>query len=419
MLERAGHVVAMVILAWLLIQALRRSAAAPETTDARALPASLAAWSTSRAPARVHVRIDTALSPAQRDWLAALGGAGTRATWEGTGVVPLAAVAEPIADPTGATGIWVAAPAGAAVALADRFGVLDSVSAGPAGARFLARSAPSAVRVRAGTLVSRAPVRDSLTLPRLLVLGQTGWESKFVTAALEEQGWVVDARLALSPKGDVRQGRLARIDTARYAAVIALDTTALVYAGQIVPYVRSGGGLVTTTAAVAAPALHALRVGTAEVERPADVPFDSVPSAPRRALALVPIALRDDAIPLERRDSLVAVAARRVERGRVAVIGYEDTWRWRMAGGDDAVERHRAWWADLVASVGHVDRVRRSSTEPVDEAPMAHLVERLGGPAPPPAGIDPRHGIPRGWLFALFAAALLLEWASRRLRGAA
>lgn len=410
---------AMAILVWLLIQSLRRHPSAAETTDVRALGASLVSWSTSRAPARVHVRIDTALSPVQRDWLAALAAAGTRATWEGKGVLPLASVAEPIADPTGGTGIRVAAPAGATVMLADRFGVLDSVRAGPAGARFLARSAPTAVRVRAGTLVSRALVRDSLTLPRLLVLGQVGWESKFVTAALEEQGWAVDARLALSPKGDVRQGRIARIDTARYAAVIALDTTALGYAAQIVAYVRSGGGLVTTTAALAAPALAALRVGTTGAELPEGASFDSVPLSPRRALALVPISLRDDAIPVEHRDSLVAVAARRVERGRVAAIGYADTWRWRLGGGDDAVERHRAWWADLVASVAHVGRIRRASTEPVDEAPMAHLVERLGAPAPPPAGIDPRHGIPRSWQFGLFAAALLLEWASRRLRGAA
>jgi hypothetical protein len=89
-----------------------------------------------------------------------------------------------------------------------------------------------------------------------------------------------------------------------------------------------------------------------------------------------------------------------------------------MVGGDAGLEAHREWWADLVANVAHVGRTPRATDGPVDEAPLAHLVARLGPPSPPPANIDPRRGIPASWQFALFCAALLLEWASRRLRGA-
>src|SRR5438034_1064430 len=80
-----------------------------------------------------------------------------------------------------------------------------------------------------------APVRDTLGLRRLLVLGQAQWETKFTIAALEERGWQVDAHIVVSPKGkgDVRQGDIGVIDTARYSAVLAVDTTAARYGARI------------------------------------------------------------------------------------------------------------------------------------------------------------------------------------------
>jgi hypothetical protein len=419
-LEHTAHVLALAIVAWLLFQSLRGSpGGAAGAADIRSLPAELARWSTVAVPERVHVRIDSAISPAQRDWLAALGAAGARVSWEGDGVMPVAAVAEPVADPGGGTRIWAAAPAGTTVTLDDAYGVLDSMKAGPGGARFLAQSAPREVRVRAGALVARGAVRDSLTFGRLLVLGAVGWESKFVVAALEERGWEVDARLALSPKGDVVQGGALALDTARYSAVIVLDSSSLVSASRIAPYVRSGGGLVLTAPASVAPALASLRAGTAARGLlPAVEPFDPEAAEPRRALALAPIALRADALMLQQRDSAVAVAARRVGQGRVIMIGYADTWRWRMGGDEDAVEEHRSWWAGLVAGVAHVNRAPLPGGAVVDEAPLARLVDRLGPASPAPAKATTRHTIPPALLFGVLAAALLLEWLSRRLRGA-
>jgi hypothetical protein len=270
--------------------------------------------------------------------------------------------------------------------------------------------------------MARSATRDSLALGRVLVLGQVGWETKFVTAALEERGWRVDARMELGPKGDVLQsapGLRASafvVDTARYSAVVAVDSTAARYA-QIAGYVRSGGGLVATASAVRVPALAAL--GAGGMERPIEAvePFAADTLRPRRSLALRPISLRPDAVPLESRDAAVAVAARRVERGRVVVMGYEDTWRWRMGGGPDAVERHRDWWADLVARVAYTSRVTHPASPAIDEAPYARLVERLGSPVS--AGVAGRASrvLPIAFLFAVLALALLTEWASRRLRG--
>lgn len=415
-LERLARGVAFALLAWLLIRSLRATVGPAGSSGVASLTPALRRWSTRVAPSAVHVRVDGALSPVQREWLGALAASGTRVTWSGTGLAPLAAVAEPVADPAGATRVLAAAPAGTVVALADEYGQLDSVRAGTAGAGFLARSAPAAVSIRAGALTARAATGDSLVLGRLLVLGRAGWESKFVVAALEERGWSVDARMALSPRGDVVQGRTLPIDTARYSAVIALDSSALGSAGALARYVRSGGGLIIAAPVSAAPPLAPLDAGAPRAELPATEPFDTV-GDPRRALALTPIALREGAVALERRAGGVAVAVRRVERGRVLVVGYADTWRWRMAGGSDAVEQHRDWWARLVAGVAHVGRIPRPQPTLVDESPLASLVDRLG-PAVVPAQAEAAGRISSAWLFAVLAALLLGEWASRRLRGA-
>jgi hypothetical protein len=415
-IERVAHGLAFVLLAWLLVRSLQPPVGPSVSSGVASLGPALARWSTRASPSAVHVRVDGSISPAQRDWLAALAASGTRVTWSGSGSLAIAAVAEPVADPAGATRIVAAASRGVVVSLADEYGPLDSVRAGAAGAWFLARSAPASVSVRAGVATARAATSDSLVLGRLLVLGRAGWESKFVVAALEERGWSVDARLALSPRVDVVQGRTIPIDTARYSAVIALDSSALGSAGALARYVRSGGGLIVAAPLSAASPLASLDAGALRTELPATEPFDTA-GDPRRTLALTPIALREDALALERRAGSVAVAVRRVERGRVMVVGYGDTWRWRMAGGPGAAEQHRDWWAGLVANVAHVGRVAKPPVSPVDESPLASLVERLG-PAVSRAQVAAPSRISSAWLFAALAALLLGEWASRRLRGA-
>jgi hypothetical protein len=145
-------------------------------------------------------------------------------------------------------------------------------------------------------------------------------------------------------------------------------------------------------------------------------------SISRGTLVMAPIIqARSDAIPLERRSEAVAVAARRFGAGRVVQSGYEDTWRWRMAGAETSVRDHREWWTELVSNVAYAQRVALPPlTDEADAAPVAELVSALGPPRAEGdvagAGLSRSHWL--AWMFALMAIALIAEVASRRLRGA-
>ncbi len=417
-LEGVAHTAALGLLAWLLLRTISAAGVGPpERARSSALPAALARWSTVDRPARVRAVVDGELSPAASDWLAALRRSGTPVAWEGA-PAPVAAVDDPVADPAGAARVLVATPAGAPVVLDDRVGRLDSLTAGRTGAAFLVRSGPPWVRVRTGGLAASAAMRDSLVLGRLLLLGRVGWEAKFVAAALEERGWKVDARLALSPRGDVTQGGAARLDTNRYSAVIVLDSVASGELAGIQSYLRSGGGAVLTAAALRAPVLRALGAAREGAVLGGVEPFDTA-AEPRASLALVPIADWSGQLTLETRAGRPAVVARRVERGRLMIVGYQDTWRWRMSGRGDAAEQHREWWSGLVSGVARAGRAPRSApADNVDEAPLARLMDRLGPAAPSEAAVGAGLAVSDGLLFGLMAGLLLLGWASRRLRGA-
>jgi hypothetical protein len=418
--EGAAHVLALGLLLWLFLDALRGAAAGPaESLGVRTLPSALSRWSTVAAPERVHLTLDGDLGPTAVDWLAALNRAGTPVHWDAGRATPIAAVAEPMVDPGGGTRIRIGADGRATVTLTDRYGPLDSITAGRTGATFLARSGPTWISASTGMLAARATVADSLVLGRVLLLGQVGWESKFVAAALEERGWKVDARLHLSPKGNIFQGLPSKLDTSRYAVVMVLDSVTTESLAGLPAFVRSGGGAILTAAATRAPGLRGLARAMSAAAVAAVEPFDTAGSAPRRSLGLVPIAELPGQVVLERQSGGTALAARRMERGRLLTVGYQDTWRWRMSGAGDAVEAHRTWWADLVGAVAHVGRIPRApSGASVDEAPFAHLVDRLGPASPASAPAFVRH-IPRGVIFGLMAGLVVLGWASRRLRGAA
>jgi hypothetical protein len=415
--EALLRVLVIGLLAWYLVHVLRERGHGPvESAASASLRESLERWSTVASPERVHVALEHPPELLERDWLAALPGAATEVTWSGPSFVPTAIAVEPRADPAGGVDVSVAAPSSAMVTLRDTLGVLDSALARAGGVHAIVPKPRATLDAAVGPVAARGARHDSLDLRRLLVIGRAGWESKFAVAALEERGWKVDAHLAVSPKGDVRQGAITPIDTARYSAVLALDSTAARYGSALARYVRDGGGLVLWSPAARARALAAIAPGRpgAAIEDEGEAPSDS---APRRDLTLVPItSLADDAVVLERRGNSVSLAARRVGLGRVIETGYTNSWRWRMAGGDDAPERHRAWIAGLVASVAHTGRIPLAAP-PTDVAPLASLIDRLGPPSP--AATDQRHSAERTmrWVFAVLCAALLLEWSSRRLRG--
>jgi hypothetical protein len=403
------RVVVFALLAWAFWRAIRPVAvAAVGQANAAVVRPALERWITAP-PGAVHVTMDRgAVLPAYaRHWLVALRREGTAVTWNATTALgPTAIDAEPVADPRGATRVRVAAPGGATVVVRDVLGPLDSLRVA-AGGQGVTVTIPASVRgidgVADGTS-ARGAVTEALTLRRLLVLGRAGWEAKFLVRSLEEEGWTVDLRLAVTPKTRVIQGHIAAIDTARYAAVIAVDSSVAPAVPHIAAYVRSGGGLVVVGSA--ARVFRGLDSGT-----PGPRLRDSGGLYP--VTALVP-----DAVVLERQGNVVAVAARRVERGRVVQVGYDDSWRWRMTGGDSAVARHRAWWTALVASVAYAPSTERAPPPDADAAPLAHLIDALGPPAPTMrAGRAPPDPTRSPWVFGALLAALLLEWGSRRLRG--
>jgi hypothetical protein len=107
-----------------------------------------------------------------------------------------------------------------------------------------------------------------------------------------------------------------------------------------------------------------------------------------------------------------------------------------MEGGDDAEAAHRAWWIAQLRAVAYAPPVGDPSVDDRAEAtvasftgatsnaaPYADLVARLGAPVDAPARVTAGIAAPgdRRYDFMLLGAAfaaLLAEWASRRLRGA-
>jgi hypothetical protein len=421
---------ALAVLAWLAGRPAPRHPRAVAT--GAEVGRALARWSVAPAPDTLHATLDAAPTPAQRDWLRALARAGSAVTWSAPAAAPVAVAAAPAPSPRGGVRLRVAAPSGAHVSLADAAGALGSVTAAGAGGSARLPAPVGTVQAAVGRSGARTALVDSVVLRRVLVLGRAGWEAKFTIAALEEDGWAVDARLAVAPGVTVGQGRAAPLDTSAYAAVVALDSTAAPYAARIARFVRQGGGAVLAGRAAELSALAGLApggVGRAE----SGVAGALLSAEPRRGLALSPLVrLKADAVPLERRSTAVAAAARRAGAGRVVQLGFAETWRWRMLGSGDAPAAHREWWSRVVGSAAYAPAVPRAGaagarrpalasapdTVP-DAAPYAHAVAELGPPlavAPVASAADARD-VP-WWLFPLIAAALLTEWASRRFRGA-
>jgi hypothetical protein len=418
-IERILRVLTLLVVALAAWNATKStSEAPPQMSDNAELRESLARW-TAAAPPRVHLSLDVAPNGEERAWLRALRRAGTPVTWGGDAIRPLALEVAPVADPRGGTMLWLVAPTGSHIALADAIAPIDTVVAQAGGAMALAPATTGRLTMGVASQGASASPRDSIVPRRVLVLGRASWEAKFVITALEEAGRRVDARLTIAPGVEVVQGAATAPDTARHAAVVALDAPSASAASAITRYVRTGGGLILAGASASAASLSAIAAGRVGARtRPSSVAFAE--DTPRRALAFLAIVPRADAIVLEDRDGRVAAAARRVEAGRVVQLGYDETWRWRLGGGARSLEAHRAWWSALVSSVAHRAVVELPLDPRDDDAPRARLVDALGAPL---AQVDstPTRAL---WmpspalLFALVSALLLAELASRRLRGA-
>jgi hypothetical protein len=420
--ETALRAVSIAILGLMLWLSLDRGRAQSLVSAGSAdLGSGVRAWSMSGlAPDEIRVRLDRPPQPSERDWLAALRGAGSSVMWSGD--IPVTALSVmPVASPRGGFTVLAAAPGSATIRLSDDVGPLDTAIARNGGATFSIPSATGVIRATTGLTTGVAALPDSARVRRVLVIGNAGWESKFTVAALEEDGWRVDADLRVAPGVNVTQGSLSAIDTSRYSAVIVLDGAAASRAPEITRYVASGGGLILAGSSAALDAFSGIRPGVPGKVEPGSVLHSEPGSTTLLSLPLVPAgSLRSDVIPLDRRNGSIAAVARRHGTGRVLQQGYVDTWRWRMSGGDDSPGDHRAWWTRAVASVAYspshaLDSMR---SEP-DNAPFARLVASLGTPSPvsSPGIVSAASSIPLWLLFAILAISLPGEWASRRLRG--
>jgi hypothetical protein len=420
--EQGLRGIVIAALAMMLWQSLHRQIdSGGRSVSARGIGRALPLWSAlAKAPVGIHLQLDSVPTPLERAWLGALAGAGTSVTWSGD-LAPIMVDAQPLASPTGGTRVLVAAPSGSSLVIGDDVGVIDTVRSQNVGAALALASAPDRITIRAKASVASTSSLDSVSLRKVLVIGDAGWESKFVTAALEEEGWKVDAFIRLAPGVDVTQGSAAVIDTSRYSAVVALDGTVAPYANRIIELARTGGGVVLAPGAAALDAMAPLRAGSAGRAESDARAMQASGSVTLSTLALAPItSLRSDAVSLEKRAGATAIAVRRIGAGRVLQIGYEDTWRWRMGGGDGAVPDHRRWWTGLVSSAAYASRIPRATTATAaDEAPVVGLVAAIGSART--SAVSSLSAQPLDWmiwLFALLALALIGEITSRRLRGA-
>jgi hypothetical protein len=320
-----------------------------------------------------------------------------------------------VREPQARSRLLVRSDAGAALALADSAGLIDSVAAS-GGATVDAATVVGGVRAQRGAFAALAPAQDAESRRAVLVLGRADWETKFVMQALTESGWVVRGRIPTAPGVVVRDEGLLPLDTARYDAVIALDSSATDLAPAIARFVAQGGGLIVGGDALSTDALRSLVPARAGDRKPGRILLsdDTVTTRdlPMRALT----SLRADALPLQWEAAGVTLAARRAGLGRVLAVGYDESWRWRMLGGVSGLRQHRRWWSGAVGSVA--SERSAGATQGVDAAPLAALVSALGPASSLAAPKDSPTRDPLPLVILLIiAVALLAETASRRFRG--
>ncbi len=412
----------VLLVAWMIVRVLVPTASVKieERSDSRTLSSALAAWTLAPVPTSVHLSLTSAPAARERDWLHALARAGVRVSWSGDSIPATAIEVAARSDPAGGVRAYVAAPADSRATLSDAVGLLDSVSVTAAVNAMSIPIASGAVDILVGGQHAHATAPDSLLARQVIVLGQAGWEGKFAIASLQERGWKVSSRLRVAPGIFATQGTPNALDTTRTSVVIVLDSSAAVYANAIAAYERNGGGVVLAGDAAKISALRAIAPGRVGPRIPAaSLSFAS--ATPRRALGFFPVvALGPDAVALEVRDGRVVAAARRVGAGRVVQLGYDETWRWRLAGSGDAPVAHREFWSQVVSAAAYraTKPIGVSRAATADAAPLASLYAALG----PPAAAHGTAAIAGArlpwWLLAALGALLLGEWGSRRLRGA-
>jgi hypothetical protein len=408
----------MAALAIALWRAVRSASAAMVTraSTVRELPPVMREASRDARIGALDVRVDSAPAARERDWLAALSRAGVAVRWQG-GPPVLALDVRRTPEPESRVRLLVVADSSVPWAITDSAGALDSV-------RVLGgRGVLESPLVVGRAMVHRGRWQASAAVPRepapraVLVLGRVSWESKFVAAALQETGWTVRTRAPAAPGVVVSDAALLPIDTSRYAAAIALDSTAADLAPALARFVAQGGGLVLAGSAPHVVVLRALAPANTAARRPGRILLAG-DSVTRADLAVRPlIAIRADAVRLEGTDAEPAVVVRRAGLGRVLTLRYDDSWQWRMLGGASGLAAHERWWSHIVSAVApDADTTAATAQE---GAPLAALVAAVGPAIPATAASASSESAPLPLILLMaIVLTLLAETASRRFRGA-
>jgi hypothetical protein len=425
---RALLVIALAVGLW---RSLHASAASPmtRTADVRGLPDALREATRAASVVAIDLHVDSLPGAMERDWLAALRRAGVAVRWHGA---PPALALEPLRsrEPESRVRLLVTSDSAVPLAIADSAGSIDMMRVTTRGGELESSAIVGEVHAQRGRWLAGGRVPPASPPRAVLVLGRAGWEGKFVAAALQESGWTVRARMPAAPNVFVADAGVLPIDTARYAAVVALDSTANDLAPTLARFVAQGGGLVLAGDTPSLVSLRALAPARTAARLPGRILLES-DSVTRPDLPVRPLdAIRGDAVRLEGEPAGVTVAVRRAGAGRVITVGYDESWRWRMLGGENGPSAHRDWWSRTVGLVAperaeeglsDVQSVRPSDSPTVrlSQAPTAALFAALGPPAPAAtdATSPARDSLPLA-LLALVVAALLAETASRRFRGA-
>ena len=413
-LEWSLRTIAAVAMAWLVIDSFSiRKKTGGIVVDAGHTVTAMNQWIHDLPADTIGLRLERSLDRESRDHLRALRSNGTAIAWVNRGIAPVMVDGEALQDPAGGAVFRVITGDTAGIVLSDSLGVLDSLRLGKAGMTVRVPAYSGMLSVQAGTTVASANPAPSQGLKSVVVLGMAGWESKFTVRALEERGWKIESRIGIAPRLATIQGQPFPLDTARHAAVIALDSSAAPFAGSIRQFVRNGGGLILGEAATAS-LPGAAPAALATLVRPARALADGNDFRDRLAFRALG-SLREDAVGLEERNGRLAVAAWRSGAGRVIQFGYRDTWRWRMEGTGNAVADHRDWWAGLVAAVAY--RPLGAPVRVSDPAPLASFIQEFG----PPGSLPSTRPALNVWpvLLSIFLLSIFAEWLSRRLRGMA
>lgn len=413
--ERVLRTLALVTLGGITLLLLRpRTPEGVETVRADALTDAFERWSTAQIPPAVHLEARGVMpSAAERAWLRALRRVGANVSWTDGNLPHIVVATEPLADPRGTSELRVVHAGADSLHLADDAGMIATfaTSRGAAAVRLPWYAGTLQVHGAGRTAASTRAPADAL-FGGALVLGAADWESKYIIASLEERGWKVDARLEVAPDVARTQGETTP-DTARHAVVIVTASVPAATAQAIRLFVESGGGLIVTGGAAPQPELQSLLPARTGGRR-----ASTGPSSPayRR---LTNLTGGSTALLVEDGDTIVA--ARVVGNGRVLQIGYEETWRWRLAPTETTPD-HEAWWARTLATAARVRWAfaerRNAHATLVDPAPYAALVDALGPPASESAHATGECSAWLPLLFGLCVTALVAEWAMRRAKGA-